>query len=182
MSKYLPMSMLFMNKSHKSYIHSIRLPPEWAHSYVPAVNKVLRASIFLHLRNFETERYTQENHEIKSFDLQEINDFDFSFSVVSRFVPKLRKFEKLERAIYFWLMVLGWTFLIVMRTFLIVKSICHMLFSMFWRCASWRPFTGRNLRVHAVRVVKLIQFNSYLVFDLRQILAATYVISRTSVL
>jgi len=31
----------------------------------------------------------------KSFDLQEINEFDFSFSVVSRFVPKLRKFKKI---------------------------------------------------------------------------------------
>ena len=32
---------------------------------VPSVNKVLRAPIFLHLRNFETERYTQEKHQIK---------------------------------------------------------------------------------------------------------------------
>jgi len=30
--------------------------------YVPSVNKVLRAPIFLHPRNFETERYTQEKH------------------------------------------------------------------------------------------------------------------------
>jgi len=67
---------------------------------VPAVNKVLRAPIFLHLRNFETERYTQEKHQIKSFDLREICDFDFSFFVVSRFVSELRKFKKLERAIH----------------------------------------------------------------------------------
>jgi len=64
--------------------------------HVPSVNKVLRAQFFfLHLRNFETERYTQEKHEIKSFDLQEIYDFDFSFYVVSHFVPKLRKFQKI---------------------------------------------------------------------------------------
>ena len=44
---------------------------------------------------FETERYTQEKHQIKSFDLQEIYEFDFSFFVVSRFVPKLRKFKKI---------------------------------------------------------------------------------------
>jgi len=62
---------------------------------VPAVKKVLRTPIFLHLPNFETERYTQEKHEIKSFDLQEIYDFDFSFFVVSHFVPKLRKFQKI---------------------------------------------------------------------------------------
>jgi len=36
-------------------------------------------SIFLHLRELETERYTQEKHEIKSFDLQEIYEFNFSF-------------------------------------------------------------------------------------------------------
>ena len=59
---------------------------------VQAVKKVLRASVFLLLRNFETERYTQEKHEIKSLDLREIYEFDFSFFVVSRFVPKLRKF------------------------------------------------------------------------------------------
>jgi len=63
---------------------------------VPSVNKVLRAPIFLHPRNFETERYTQEKHQIKSFDLQEIYEFDFSFFfVVSRFVPNLRKFKKI---------------------------------------------------------------------------------------
>ena len=62
---------------------------------VPSVNKVLRAPIFLHLRNFETERYTQEKHQIKSFDLQETYEFDFSFFVVSRFVPKLREFKKI---------------------------------------------------------------------------------------
>jgi len=62
---------------------------------VPSVNKVLRAPIFLHPRNFETERYTQEKHQIKSFDLQEIYEFDFSFFVVPRFVPKLRKFKKI---------------------------------------------------------------------------------------
>jgi len=62
---------------------------------VPSVNKVLRAPIFLHLRNFETERYTQEKHQIKSFDLKEIYEFDFSFFAVSRFVPKLRKFKKI---------------------------------------------------------------------------------------
>jgi len=63
--------------------------------HVPAVNKVLRGPNFLHVRNFETERYTQEKHEIKSFDLQEIYEFDLSFFVVSRFVPKLRKFKKI---------------------------------------------------------------------------------------
>jgi len=62
---------------------------------VPSVNEALRAPIFLHLRNFETERYTQEKHQIKSFDLQEIYGFDFSFFVVSRFVPKLREFKKI---------------------------------------------------------------------------------------
>ena len=62
---------------------------------VPAVNNVLCAPIFLHLRNFEAERYTQEKHEIKSFDLQESYDFDFSFFVVSHFVPMLRKFQKI---------------------------------------------------------------------------------------
>jgi len=62
---------------------------------VPSVNKVLRAPIFSHLRNFETERYTQEKHQIKSFDLKEIYEFDCSFFVVSRFVPKLRKFKKI---------------------------------------------------------------------------------------
>jgi len=72
----------------------------WTHgtqpnTLVPSVNKVLRAPIFLYLRNFETERYTQEKQQIKSFDLQEIYEFDFSFFVVSRFVPKLRKFKKI---------------------------------------------------------------------------------------
>jgi len=62
---------------------------------VPSVNKVLRAPICLHLRNFETERYTQEKHQIKSFDLKEIYEFDVSFFVVSRFVPKLRKIKKI---------------------------------------------------------------------------------------
>ena len=62
------------------------------HLQVQAVNKVLRAPNFLRLRNFETERYT---HEIKSFDLQEIYEFDFGFFVVSRFVLKLRKFKKI---------------------------------------------------------------------------------------
>ena len=62
---------------------------------VPSVNKVLRAPFFLHLRNFETERYTQEKHQIKSFDLQEIYEFYLSFFVLSRFVPKLRKFKKI---------------------------------------------------------------------------------------
>jgi len=62
---------------------------------VPAVNKVLRAPIFLHLRNFETERYTQKKHEIKSFNLQENYDFNSSFFVVSHFVPKLREFQKI---------------------------------------------------------------------------------------
>jgi len=62
---------------------------------VPSVNKVLRAPIFLRLRNFETERCTQEKHQIKSLDLKEIYEFDFSFFVVSRFVPKLRKFKKI---------------------------------------------------------------------------------------
>ena len=57
--------------------------------------KILRAPIFLHLRNFESERYTQEKQQIKSFDIQEIYEFDFSFFVVSRFVPKLPKFKKI---------------------------------------------------------------------------------------
>ena len=39
----------------------------------------MRAPIFLHLRNFETERYTQEKHQIKSFNHQEIYEFDFTF-------------------------------------------------------------------------------------------------------
>jgi len=60
---------------------------------VLAVNKVLRAPFFM--RNFETEKYTSEKHEIKSFDLQGNHEFGFSFFVVSRFVPKLRKFEKM---------------------------------------------------------------------------------------
>ena len=32
---------------------------------------------------------------MKSFDFQEIYEFDFSFFVVSRFVPKLRNFKKI---------------------------------------------------------------------------------------
>jgi len=59
---------------------------------VLAVKKVLRAPIFLHLHNFETERYMSEKHGIKSGDLQEIYEFNLRFFVVSRFVPKLRKF------------------------------------------------------------------------------------------
>jgi len=60
---------------------------------VLAVKKVLlRAPIFLHIRNFEMERYASEKHEIKSLELQEIYEFDFSFFVVSHFVLKLRKF------------------------------------------------------------------------------------------
>jgi len=39
--------------------------------------------------------YTSEKHEIKSLDLQEIYEFDFSSFVVSRFVPELRKFKKI---------------------------------------------------------------------------------------
>jgi len=62
---------------------------------VLAVKKVLRALIFLHLLNFETERYTQEMHGIKSLNLQEIYEFDFSFFVLSRFVQKLQKFKKI---------------------------------------------------------------------------------------
>ena len=61
---------------------------------VPSVNYVLRAPIFLNFCNFGTKRDTQEKHEIKSFDLQEIYEFDLSFIVVSRFVPKLRRFGK----------------------------------------------------------------------------------------
>ena len=62
-----------------------------------AVKKVLRAPIFLNLRIFGTERFTgtSEKHEIKSLYLQEIYEFDFSFFVASRFVPKLRKFKKI---------------------------------------------------------------------------------------
>ena len=33
-------------------------------------------------------------HEIKSFRLQEIYEFDSSFYGIPRFVPKLRKFKK----------------------------------------------------------------------------------------
>jgi len=44
-------------------------------------------------RNFETERYTAEKHEIKSLDLQEIYLFDLGFVVVSHFVPKSRRFK-----------------------------------------------------------------------------------------
>jgi len=57
--------------------------------------KSIARSIFLNLRNFGTDRYTSEKYEIKSLDLQEIDEFDFSFFVVSRFVPKLRKFKKI---------------------------------------------------------------------------------------
>jgi len=39
-------------------------------------SKYCALHFFLHLRNFETERYTQEKHEIKSFDLQEIYEFN----------------------------------------------------------------------------------------------------------
>ena len=58
------------------------------------------ALLFLYLRYFETDRYTQEKHEITSFELQEIYEFNFSFFVVSRFVPKLRKFLKKWSAQY----------------------------------------------------------------------------------
>ena len=51
-------------------------------------------SNFLLLRNFETESFTSKKHEINSLDLQKIYEFDSSFFVVSRFVPKLR-FEKI---------------------------------------------------------------------------------------
>jgi len=80
----MPLSCLFILQHANS----------WRFFLVVAVNNVLRAPICLHLRNFETERYTKEKHEIKSFDLQEIYEFGFSFFVVSRFVPKLRKSKK----------------------------------------------------------------------------------------
>jgi len=59
--------------------------------------KVLRAPIFLHLGNFETERYM---YEMKSLYLQETYEFDSNFFVVSCFVPKLRKFQKNWSALY----------------------------------------------------------------------------------
>ena len=62
---------------------------------VLAVKKVLRAPIFQNLGNSETVRYAPERQQIKSSDLQETYEFDFSFFVVSRFVPKLREFEKI---------------------------------------------------------------------------------------
>jgi len=46
---------------------------------VPSVNYVLRAPIFLNFRNFGTRRDTQEKHKIKSFDPQEIYEFDLCF-------------------------------------------------------------------------------------------------------
>jgi len=62
---------------------------------------VLTAPIFSNLRNFERERDTLEKHDMKSLDLQKIYQFDLGYFVVSRFVPKFRRFEKLELSILF---------------------------------------------------------------------------------
>jgi len=86
-----------MNKSQSLIFN---LPRDLEHKHVPAVNKVLRAPFFFCTSVTLKRRYTQEKHEMKSFDLQEIYEFDFSFFVVSRFVPKFRKFKKkMERPI-----------------------------------------------------------------------------------
>jgi len=59
-----------------------------------AVKKVLTAPIFVNLCKFETEIDTTKKHARKS--LEEINQFDLRFFVVSRFVPTLRRFKKIK--------------------------------------------------------------------------------------
>jgi len=72
---------------------------------VLAVKKLSTAPIFLNLLDFETERDTSENHEIKSLDLKEIHHCGRSFLLYLVSFQSYRSLKKLEQSILLWLLV-----------------------------------------------------------------------------